>query len=69
MKNHVVSIGIGCVLGVVGLLLWQEAGGVEVPVVSLTTAGKVLALLGGVEVVISGVALARPATRHEHRRL
>lgn len=66
MRNHLLSLGIGAGMLVVGLVLWATTQGVETPVVSLSKAGVVLAVLGVVELVVTAAALALPSTRHRN---
>lgn len=63
MRHHVLSVGIGLVMLVVGLGLWQLADGIDTPVIDLSTLGVVLLVLGVVEMLVSGVALAVPSSR------
>lgn len=65
MRTHLTSVGLGVAMAVIGLVLWRTTGGVKTPVVSLSKLGVVLLVLGVVEVAVSGIALARPSTRHE----
>ena len=65
MRKHVVSVGIGALMLVVGLALWLGAGDVDTPVITLSKLGLVLTVLGALEVAISGFALIKPSTRHE----
>jgi hypothetical protein len=58
-KTHVRSIGTGTLLLVVGLVLAFTTGGVETPVITLSKLGVVLAVIGGLEVVVSTVGLVR----------
>jgi hypothetical protein len=67
MSGHLKSIGVGAVLLIVGLALWLSTRQVETPVFSLSKIGVVLAFLGGLEVVVSGGALALSATRRGKR--
>lgn len=69
MKKHLTSLGIGCVLGIAGLVLWLTTGNVQTPVISLSKVGVVLAVLGGVEVAVAVVALALPSTRRREYEL
>lgn len=64
MGKHVTSIGIGTATAIAGLVLWLTTEGVHVPVISLHKTGLVLAVLGLIEVIVSGVALINPRTRH-----
>lgn len=64
VKKHLGSVGIGVAMGVVGLMLWQTTSGVHLPVISLSKIGVVLAVLGAVEIVISGGAMLFPSSRH-----
>lgn len=66
MTNHLLSLGIGACMLVVGLVLWATTQDVETPVVSLSKAGVVLAVLGVVELVITAAALALPSMRHRN---
>lgn len=69
MRNHLVSVAIGVLLGGVGLLLWLTTGDVETPVIGLSQLGFVLLVIGGVEILVSGAALASPSMRRkEHDR-
>lgn len=63
-KKHLTSVSIGVTMGVVGLLLWRVIPSVHIPVVSLTKIGVVLAILGAIEIIISGGALLFPSTRN-----
>ena len=69
MRKHVISVGIGALMLVVGLALWLGAGEVETPVITLSKFGLVLTVLGALEIVISGFALVNPSTRHRDARL
>ncbi len=64
MRNHVISVGIGIAMAVVGLVLWRTTGNVPLPFLALSKIGFVLLVLGLIEVVISGLALLDPVTRH-----
>lgn len=64
MRQHVTSVMVGVAMALVGLVLWLTTGGVETPVVTLSKVGLVLLVLGGLEVVVSGLALASRSTRH-----
>jgi hypothetical protein len=66
MRNHLLSLGIGACMLVVGLVLWATTQDVETPVVSLSKAGVVLAVLGVVELVITAAVLALPSMRHRN---
>jgi len=44
-------------------------GNLKTPIVTLSKVGVVLAILGAVEVLISGIALALPATRRRSYEL
>lgn len=66
MNKHVLSVGIGLMMGIGGLILWLTAHDIETPVIGLRQIGLVLAVLGALEVVISGVALVSPTTRHQN---
>ncbi|WP_041624589.1 DUF5708 family protein [Stackebrandtia nassauensis] len=63
MRRHLVSLGIGIVLAVVGLVLWLGFGHVETPVIGLRQTGIVLAVLGGAEAVLSLGMIMFPSTR------
>ena len=65
MKNHLISLGIGAAMIIAGLVLRLTANDVEILIVRLGAVGVVLMVAGVVEMVISGFALARPATRHK----
>jgi hypothetical protein len=65
MRNHLISVGVGVCMGVVGLLLWLTTGDVHIPFIALSKIGFVLFVLGVIEVGISGFALLDPATRHQ----
>lgn len=69
MRKHVISVAIGVLMLAVGLALWLGAGDVETPVITLSKLGVVLAVLGALEVAISGFALLNPSTRHRDARL
>lgn len=69
MRKNAVSVGIGVLMLVVGLALWLGAGDVETPVITLSKLGVVLAVLGALEIAISGFALLKPSTRHRDARL
>lgn len=69
MRNHLMSLGIGLVMLLAGLLMWSLAGGVHTPVLSLPKIGMVLAVLGLIEVAITGVALVLPSSRHREYEL
>lgn len=69
MRNHVISVALGVVVAVVGLVLWRFTGDVETPIVTLTKVGVVLMVLGVLEVLVSGAALASPSTRHQNEPL
>lgn len=58
MRSHVLSILTGLAVAAVGLVLWRTTGDVDTPVLALSKLGVVLMVLGVVEVVWSGVALA-----------
>jgi|GEM_PF-3299949 hypothetical protein len=64
MRNHLKSVLVGLVMGLVGLTLWLTTEGIETPVITLSKVGLVLLVLGALEVVISGLALASRSTRH-----
>ena len=63
MRKHLVSVGVGALMTAVGLVLYFAFFDVETPVVGLRQVGLVLAVLGAVELAVSGFALARPSTR------
>lgn len=65
MKSHLWSIAIGVGMIVVGGVLWLTTQDVHTPVITLSKAGLVVAVLGLVDVVISGVALALPPARRK----
>lgn len=69
MRNHVISVALGVVTALVGLALWRFTGDIETPVVTLTKVGVVLMVVGVVEILISGSALASPSTRHRNEPL
>jgi len=56
--------GLGLVMAVAGAALWLTTGWVETPIITLSKVGVVLLVLGLIEVAVSGVAIARPSTRH-----
>lgn len=64
LRTHLVSIAIGIVLAVTGLILWQTTATVDLPILTLSKVGVVLLVLGLVEILVSGAAAAWPATRH-----
>jgi len=53
------SIATGALLLVIGLVLALTTGDVETPVISLAKVGVVLAVLGGLEVVVAAVRAPR----------
>ncbi|MBK0869756.1 hypothetical protein INP57_23350 [Saccharopolyspora sp. HNM0986] len=59
------SIGTGAILGIVGLVLWRTTEGIETPVIGLSQLGLVLLVVGVIEIVVSGIALANPSTRYK----
>lgn len=59
MGKHVASVGIGLVMVAAGLVLFLVFHDVETPVIGLRQLGAVLAVLGVVEVGVSGYAIAR----------
>lgn len=63
MSKHVWSVAIGAVMTVAGLVLFFVFQNVETPVIGLRQLGLVLAVLGVVELTVSGFALLRPSTR------
>jgi len=69
MRNHLLSLGIGAGMVMIGLVLWATTQDVDTPVVSLSKTGVVLAVLGVVELVITAAALAPPSTRHRNYNL
>ncbi|MFJ8913076.1 DUF5708 family protein [Amycolatopsis sp. NPDC102389] len=60
MSANVKSLIIGAVMLVGGLILWMVGGGVEIPVFSLDKVGIVLAVLGGIELVITASVMIFP---------
>lgn len=58
-------LGIGCMTGIAGLLLWSLTGDVETPIISLPKVGVVLAVIGSVDVVLASLALALAQKRHK----
>jgi hypothetical protein len=66
VRNHGISVGLGIAMAVVGLVLWRTTGNVHLPFLALSKIGFVLLVLGLIEVVVSGLALLDPATRHRH---
>jgi hypothetical protein len=63
MRKHLVSVGVGAVMVAAGLVLYFVFVDVETPVVGLRQLGLVLAVLGLVELAVSGFALLRPSAR------
>jgi hypothetical protein len=63
MRKHAVSVGVGVVMTVAGLVLFLVFADVETPVIGLRQLGLVLAVLGVIEVAVSGFALLRPSTK------
>lgn len=59
MGKHVASVGIGVVMIVAGVVLFLVFADVETPVIGLRQLGAVLAVLGVVELGVSGFALLR----------
>lgn len=59
MRSHLFSILTVLAVAAVGLVLWLTTGDVDTPVIALSKLGVVAMVLGVVEVVWSGVALAR----------
>jgi len=69
MRKHLASLGIGSAVGIIGLVLLLTTQGIETPIVTLSKVGVVLAILGAIEVLVSGIALALPSTRHRSYEL
>jgi hypothetical protein len=63
VRKHLVSVGIGVVMVAVGLVLYFVFVDVETPVVGLRQVGLVLAVVGVIEVAVSGFALLRTSAR------
>jgi hypothetical protein len=63
MRKHLVSVVVGGLMVAVGLVLYFVFFDVETSVVGLRQLGLVLAVVGGVEILVSGIALLRPSTR------
>ncbi|WP_033293086.1 DUF5708 family protein [Amycolatopsis jejuensis] len=61
MSANVKSLIIGVVMLVGGLILWQTGKGVEIPVFSLDKVGVVLAILGAIELVVTGAVMIFPS--------
>lgn len=59
MRKHAVSAGVGTAMLATGLVLYVLFADVETPVVGLRQAGVVLAVLGLIELAVSGFALLR----------
>lgn len=60
MSANVKSLIIGTVMLVGGLILWQTGKGVQIPVFSLDKVGVVLAILGGIELLVTGSLMIFP---------
>jgi hypothetical protein len=63
MRKHLVSVVVGLLMVYVGLVLYFVFFDVETPVVGMRQLGVVLAVVGAIEVVVSGIALSRSSTR------
>ncbi|WP_026455593.1 DUF5708 family protein [Saccharomonospora iraqiensis] len=59
MSQHTASLAAGTGMLVVGMILATTAGNVETPVFALDKVGVVLAVLGGIELVVTGYLVAR----------
>jgi hypothetical protein len=64
MRSHLLSLGIGGGMVVVGVLLWTLTRGLHPPVIAPAKVGAVLVALGVLELAVTAVALALPSSRH-----
>lgn len=64
VETHVLSIAIGAAMLLGGLALAIFAPAERLLALELPKLGIILAALGALEVVVSGIALASSATRH-----
>ncbi|MEC3973859.1 DUF5708 family protein [Amycolatopsis sp. H20-H5] len=67
MSANVKSSIAGVLLPAVGLILLFAGKGFEIPVFTLGKLGLVLAILGGVELVVTAGVLAFPSKRADRR--
>ena len=63
MSKHLWSLGAGVVMTAVGVVLFVAFADVETPVIGLRQLGVVLAVLGVIELAVSGVALRRRSAK------
>lgn len=63
MRKHLWSLGVGAAMVVVGVVLYFVFADVETPVIGLRQLGVVLAVLGVIELAVSGFALRRPPAK------
>ncbi|GAB7032415.1 DUF5708 family protein [Streptomyces sp. NPDC021749] len=57
------GIAVGIVLAVVGLALWLTTKEVETPIISLSKAGLILAIVGGAEALFALLGLGKKANK------
>jgi len=67
LSANVKSLIIGTVMLVVGVILWQTGKGVQIPVFSLDKVGIVLAVLGVIELVVTGSVMIFPSKKNLDR--
>ncbi|GAA2804828.1 DUF5708 family protein [Crossiella cryophila] len=67
MSKNVKSLFIGAFMLIVGLILAFTTKGIETPIISLDKVGVVLAILGGIELVITGAMMIFPSKKDAGR--
>lgn len=63
MSGHLWSLTAGAAMTVAGLVLYFAFADVETPVIGLRQLGVVLAVLGVIELAVTGFALRRRPTK------
>ena len=63
MSANVKSLLIGAIMLIGGLILVFAGKGIETPIITLDKLGLVLAVLGGIELVVTGAMMAFPSKK------